>query len=697
VTNVSAGYHSTCAVVAGGAKCWGDDVESQAGDDTRFFSRTPIPVAGLAAPAALIVGGEYHTCSLSSAGAVSCWGLDDSGQLGDGSLIKTPHPVGVTGLGAGVVALAAGGVHNCAVTSIGAVQCWGSNSQGQLGNGTKVDSSIPVDVTGLGSGFVAVSASGGHSCALSSAGAVKCWGSGTAGQLGNGISMSSLVPVAVTGLGSGVASISSPSTGASTCVVTAAGAVKCWGDNYFGELGNNSTTNSAVPVDVVGLGSGVATVVAGVRNACVITTAGALQCWGVWSPVPIAVAGFGSGVVGVASGQFHTCAVSASGAVACWGQNSLGELGDNTTTPSNSPVGAIGAGSGVVALGAGGYHTCAITSTGAVQCWGSNNTGQIGYKSSAQILTPIDVTGLGSGVVAVAAGTDFACALTSTGAVECWGHDGHGKLGDGSLFDSPVPVGVSGLGAGNTAISTGADHACAITAGGGLKCWGLNYDGQLGNGTYADSAVPVGVSGLSSGVVAVSAGKMHTCAITSAGAVKCWGNNGYGELGSNVMGDSPLPGDVTGLGSGATAIAASEEHTCAVVAGAARCWGTGSNGQLGNNSTASSNSPVAVVGLGASVVAVATGAYHSCALTSAGAVECWGFGGYLGNNSLATSLVPVGVSGLGSGVVALSAKDRHACAITSAGTLLCWGNGTFGELGVSNSNGTLVPLEVTGL
>ena len=207
----------------------------------------------------------------------------------------------------------------------------------------------------------------------------------------------------------------------------------------------------------------------------------------------------------------------------------------------------------IAAVSTGGFQTCALTSTGGVECWGAGST-----------TVPVAVSGLSSGVIAITSGGTFACALTTAGGVECWGDNSYGQLGNGTATDSSVPVAVSGLSSGVSAISAGNAQTCALQAGGGVECWGDNFAGQLGNGTTTGSLVPVAVSGLSSGVSAISAGSNYTCALTSAGGVECWGDNTYGQLGNGTTTDSSVPVAVSGLSSAASAISAGGNHTCAL-------------------------------------------------------------------------------------------------------------------------------------
>jgi len=191
-------------------------------------------------------------------------------------------------------------------------------------------------------------------------------------------------------------------------------------------------------------------------------------------------------------------------------------------------------------------HLCA-DECGRVQCWGYNYYGQLGNGTNTTSNTPVNVSGLSSGVITIAAGEYHTCALMSGGGVQCWGRNITGQLGDGTSTDSSIPVNVSGLGSGVLAITAGGSHTCTLTGAGGVQCWGNNNFGQFGNGTNATSYTPVNVSGLSSGVLAIAAGGYHTCALTSAGGVQCLGWNHYGQLGNGTNTTSNTPVNVSGF------------------------------------------------------------------------------------------------------------------------------------------------------
>jgi alpha-tubulin suppressor-like RCC1 family protein len=337
---------------------------------------------------------------------------------------------------------------------------------------------------------------------------------------------------------------------------------------------------------------------------------------------PAKVKRLGTTVADVSAGDGHACARTKTAAVWCWGSNEAGELGDGTNKLRLAPVAVPSLQSGVVSISAGADHTCAVTDAGAAKCWGDNSQGQLGDGTQQSRATPVDVAGLGSGVAAISASDFHTCALTTAGGVKCWGYNEEGELGNGTTTPSLVPVDVTGLGSGVTAISTGFLHTCALTQAGDVLCWGFNRERELGDGTTTDRNTPVPVVGLGGGNTAVGGAG---CALTSGGGVKCWGDNADGALGDGTR--EPRSGvvDVRGLASGVTAVTADLGHACAVTAaGAARCWGDGSFGALGNGKFRISTTPVAVRGLTSGVARVDAGNGFSCAVTTAGRALCWG-------------------------------------------------------------------------
>ena len=350
-----------------------------------------------------------------------------------------------------------------------------------------------------------------------------------------------------------------------------------------------------------------------------------------------------------------------------------------------------------VTVSAGYYHTCDVTTQGAVRCWGYNGYGELGDNSTTASLKPVGVYGLGSKVKNVSAGYLHSCALTTNGKVWCWGYNGYGQLGDNTTTNSSKPVAVANLGK-VKAIDAGYLHTCAITTKGAVKCWGYNANGQLGDNSTTSSLTPVTVYGLTKGVKAVSASYTGTCAISSKGAAKCWGDNTYGQLGDNSTTNSNKPVTVYGLTKGVKQISAGQYSTCAVNGkGKALCWGFNSQGQLGDNSTTNSPKPVGVYGLASGIKTVKTAVYHSCALTSKGKVKCWGYNGYgaLGDNSTTDSHKPVNVYNLDK-ATKVSVGYLHTCVATAKKAVKCWGYNAYGQVGDNTTTTTPHPVKVFG-
>ena len=334
----------------------------------------------------------------------------------------------------------------------------------------------------------------------------------------------------------------------STCAIGKGGEVQCWGWNLYGQLGNGSTTDSHVPVSVKGVSSGVTAIVAGALHACALA-GGATQCWGYNARgelgdntatnrlVPVSV--LASGVTALSAGSNFTCALGKGGGIECWGYNGVGQLGNGSTNDGYQPYPVQGLESEVAQVAAGAEYACAVLASGAVPCWGDSDETHFST-------VPVDVPGLMPSVSQVVVGQYYACALMNGGGVYCWGHNESGQLGNGSKVESTAPVAVQGLTGRAIALNAGDKHTCALLENGGVQCWGWNFYGQLGNNSTTDSSVAVNVQGLASGVVALDAGPGHTCAVLSNGGIRCWGSNYYGQLGNNSTTDSPVPVSVVG-------------------------------------------------------------------------------------------------------------------------------------------------------
>jgi alpha-tubulin suppressor-like RCC1 family protein len=407
---------------------------------------------------------------------------------------------------------------------------------------------------------VGLESDGSGACAILYHRAVKCWGLNDFGQLGDDSDKPSTVAVSVNGL-TGVLSLVGESSQGGYCAVLLSGGVNCWGTNTSGALGNGSTT---------------------------LTQA----------DVPVAVTGISDATNGGTNNAYTYCMVLSSESVRCWGDNTDGQLGDGTSVAfSNVPVGVLGVfkPEGVTSDGT---SFCAWLKSGGAECWGSNADGALGDGSTApSSAVPVSVRGLNYTQKVFSNGGGY-CALIDGGGVECWGPNANGSLGDGQAAGySAVPVAVKGL-SGVSSI----DGTCAVVGGGKVKCWGSGVDGELGNGTtgqQSDVAVPV------KGLTGVSQLAGNYCALLENGAVECWGSDDNdGALGNGskeAFSDVPLP--VKGI-AGATSLVydpAGGGGYCALLGASGRvaCWGDNHDGELGNGGKEPSSAvPVRVTGLG---------------------------------------------------------------------------------------------------
>jgi len=341
-----------------------------------------------------------------------------------------------------VVQVAAGGTFTCVRKSDGTLWCWGGNSNGELGDGTTTDHYDPVQTLFKSLTVEEVAAGPDHACAVLSDGSVWCWGGNSDGELGDGTTTAASSPVPVTGLDHGVTDVATSQF--HTCAVKGDGSVWCWGGDYVGQLGNGTTNSSTVPIEVTSLPIRAVQVTAGYYETCVVGDDGSVWCWG---GTPAQVTGFPTTAAEVASGDQYACARLTDTSLWCWGSNYTGTLGDGTMTSSQSPVRVIGLDAGVIAV-ATAFSTCAITEHHALWCWGDDEWGQIGDGTATDgyyggPLQPREVIGLDGGVAAMSV-LGHVCALKTDGSLWCWGDNVSGELGNGTTIDSYVPIQVMG-------------------------------------------------------------------------------------------------------------------------------------------------------------------------------------------------------------------------------------------------------------
>jgi alpha-tubulin suppressor-like RCC1 family protein len=486
---------SLTALCTGGGGDAGDSGSITIGGGTTIAPLCAAITALSASPSDVDVGGAIK---------LAASGIDANGNAAD--VVFSWTVTGGPGSGTFSSAAAASPTFTC--TSVGSVSVTVAATTPDGGQCMGNSSSVALSCQGKKVASITASPHD-HVCALFPGGTAECWGGNAAGQLGNGKTESALTPVAVQNL---TAATSIVAGNAHTCALLADGTVQCWGE-------------------LAKLGTGLA---------------GGLDDCGVpCSMKPVAVSGL-AGVKAIAAGSTHTCALLSSGTVECWGDNVSGELGDGTMNSQLAPV-PVQEMINATAISAGDSDTCALLAGGTVQCWGYNLSGQLGngaigpdncggYPCS---LKPVTVLGL-SGVRAIVSGGSHSCALLSDGAVQCWGFNDVGELGNGTQASSPKPVPVSNLGGTVLSLVSGVYHSCAVLSGGMVACWGDNRYGQFCNGNTMNATTPVAISNLA-GATAVSLGNLDTCALMPGSKVVCCGANMQGQLGNGTVNSSPTP------------------------------------------------------------------------------------------------------------------------------------------------------------
>lgn len=703
-TKVSNGENFSCGILPDKTvECWGINQTYQLGIGgnslTRYSRFKPTSVKAPKSNNKLsnikdISVGYYHACAVDTSGKVLCWGAVSLGKRGDNSSIvassdaSTPNYVFATATTylTGVAKVVAARSHSCALMTDKTVKCWGDGRNAQVGS-VVTSARLPLDVSGV-SNVIELAAGSDHTCALMMDKTVKCWGVNTKGQLGKAVSANS-GPTTISGL-INVKQISARQF--NTCALLTNKSIKCWGANDRGQVGNGSS--SATPV---------------VTPTSVVTSSGSSSLL--------------SNVAKISVGSAYNCALLENGGVKCWGYNLYGQLGDGTRTQRTTPVN-VRNGSGYLSnatdIVAGGVHTCAATSDSLLKCWGYNRDGQLGNGTKVNSITPVNVAIVGSkkapianldNVKQVSAGKDHSCVVLHDKTIKCWGLNNNGQLGNGNTTYQAQPVAVSNI---NNAVQVGAGdwHTCALLEDKTVKCWGKDQSGSTGNPSRVGATqtlVPEKVKSLSNVTQLVVSKGSHSCALLSDSKVKCWGNNGVGQLGNNVQSApfysaSPVYVHTSATDSnplsGVTQLAAGVNHTCALLSNkTVKCWGEGYKGQLGSypatgGATYYKTTPTPVAGLN-NVKQIVAGAKHTCALlTTSRNIKCWGNQefGVIGN-SLYTAAAKPNPSdvrflrlALGDTITKLSAGFYHTCALLGNGTIGCWGKGGKKELAVDDDS-----------
>jgi alpha-tubulin suppressor-like RCC1 family protein len=690
-TAVAAGGRTNCAIRTGGvAYCWGANTYGQIGDGTTTTRSTPTLVSGNYTWASISTvyntnDSMAETCGVTTAGAAYCWGSNTYGQIGDGT--TTPHsvPTLISG-GYTWASIAVGERHVCGVTTSNVGYCWGDNTDGQIGDNTVTQRTAPTLVNG-GYTWSKIATGWYFSCGWTTSGSGYCWGSNTYGQIGDNTVAQRNIPTAINGSYTW-ASISTGSI--DTCGVTTSHVGYCWGDNTNGQIGDNAATQRNVPTLING-GFSWASISEGAQNSCGVTTSGT---------------GY------------------------CWGDNVNGEVGDGTTTQRKVPTALVSSFTwSYISAGpsiSDDDTNCGITTGSLTLCWGYNNYSQIGDSTSTSRSVPTGVLWANVNTTAsVAAGAETNCAVRNGGIAYCWGNNAYGQVGDGTTTARMSPTIVLGgyvWASISTQVSPTNSTAttCGVTTSGAGYCWGKNGKGQVGDGTTTQRLVPTLVSGGYTWA-SITVGIWDTCGVTTTGAGYCWGFNTAGEVGDTTTSQRTSPTLITGShtwsslseGNSTTSVSTPALLTgswssintgmwdsCGfLTTGAGYCWGYNHYGEVGNNSTTEVHVPTSING-GYNWAQMSEGNQTTCGTTTTGAGYCWGYNGVgqIGDNTVTSHSVPTAVNG-GYTFASIQAgledsTNGTSCGVTTGSSIYCWGYNNIEQVGDQTTTNRSVPTAV---
>ncbi len=696
---LEAGRRHACAQSADGQLwCWGDNTAGQLGT-AQASPPGPAPVARLGTDVTMFAAGLEHTCAVRANGSVWCWGSNTvDGRLGDGTTAPRKGPVRVSGLDGDVVTMAAGETHTCVLKKDRTVWCWGGNSFGQLGDGTRKDRFVPVRVDAVGGGVRLLAVGSRHSCALKSDDSLWCWGDNAAGQLGETPSLSRPAPQKVAGLRTQQA-VAMAAGDKHVCLLYRDGRAVCWGGmDSVDQDAQDSTGKGSDRLPLLQLASPEGRWVhlgLGKAHGCGRTADGNAHCWGngllgqlgygqsAVSSTPVAVNLPSRRVADVKVGDNFACALLTDGSISCWGDNSCGQLGIPFIARREKPVFAL---SNAVfdRIFAGFDRTCALDRDKNAWCWGDNAFGQLGDRTTTARAIPVKLGDYQ--VIHMALGERHSCFVSISGKIFCMGDNREGQAGLGP--DVPISKTPQRVEIEDPALSlcAGSAHTCARMQDGRVRCWGRNDEGQLGLGDTRHRGAPTIVE-LEKSASHLACGDAHSCIIDSDGGVWCWGDNAFGQLGDGSRNRRLSPVRAA-MPEKASMLSAAGRQTCLRgERGQAYCWGFNFYGQLGDGTTEDRAAP-ARLALAANLVlgSLAAGATHGCLVRSDNhTAACWGKNdqGQLGDGTLTLRKTPTMV-GFPAGTPvprSIAAGTAHSCALLENGRIACWGNARQGQLG----------------
>ncbi|MDZ4757318.1 MAG: T9SS type A sorting domain-containing protein [Bacteroidota bacterium] len=671
---------------------WGNNDSSQLGDGTNINRKTAIQI-GTDDKWVSISVGLTHTLGLKADGTLWAWGYNAYGELGDGTkqtFRRTPIQIGND---SSWISITTGQHFSLGLKADGRLWTWGINNYGQLGDGTDTNRLSPTLIV-ADSNWVAISAGSFFSHAIKADGTLWGWGNNVYGSVGDGTDTTRKKPVQI---GNDNSWVTLSSGGGQTLAIKADGTLWSWGINTYGEVGNGNTNHIYSPVQI-GSDNNWVYIYAGFYHSLALKSCGTLWAWGnnSWGAVgdststdrhsPVQI-GSDSNWVSVAGGNFHSFGLKANGIIWSWGYNNYGQLYDSTDTvriiPTLTKSYIL---SEWISISAGGTFTLGLKSDGTLWAWGCNNGGTLGDSTSINRDRPVQI-GKANNWTSISASTICGFALKSNGSLWAWGRGA--ALGDSNINNISYPIQI-GVDKDYVSVASTETHSHALKSDGTLWGWGQNDAYQLGDSSNARKLIPTKI-GTANNWVSISVGGNsyqgmgHGHGLKADGTLWGWGSNGYGELGDSTTGGRKYPIQI-GTNNDWISIVGTDAHTiCLKASGTLWAWGRNNGGQLGDSTTKDRTSPLQVgkESYWLSIATSAAFASSSHGLKTDGTLWSWGANddGQLGDGSTTARLKPVHI-GTDKNWVSVKGGSNHTMGLKSSRSLFCGvGSNDQGELG----------------
>lgn len=646
-----------------------------------------------------ITSGAYSDASFEIRnGTLWAWGSNGDGLLGDGTRINRLNPVQI-GVSNNWFSISTSKSHTLGLKTDGTLWAWGYNGAGGLGDGTDIDQTVPIRI-GTDSNWVSMASGFLFSLGLKADGTLWAWGYNDVGRLGNGNTTNSFIPIQI-GVENNWTAIS---VGLNhSLALKANGTLWAWGDNSYGQLGDGTTNNSMIPIQI-GNSNNWTSISAGVAHSTALKADGTLWTWGdnstyelgdgtnIKSLYPIQITNANNWVA-ISSGGSHNLAIKSDGTLWSWGYNLSGQVGDGTAISKTVPT-QIGVSNNWVSVSGGSVHSLAVQADGSIWSWGYNADGSLGDGTIINKSNPSQIGLSRSELLNVVCGLSHSLALKSDGTLWAWGLNDYGQLGNGSLNSSNTPI---QIGTDNNwiGVSIGSQSSFAIKSNGTLWAWGRNNIGQLGDGTNTDRTLPVQIGASNNWVYIYSSAGASSFGIKSNGTLWAWGDNTNGQLGNGTQIAQNAPMQIGSASSWVKVISGNGHSLANKADGTLWAWGDNSFGQLGDGTNTNRYSPNQIGSSTNWLGISAVGSSHSFAIKPNGTLWAWGNNAnyQLGDGSNLNRNSPTQI-GLISSWIGVSTGNIHAFAQRVNGTLWAWGNNGLGQLGDGTNTNKINPTQI---